>query len=443
MKTAVAVALFAVIGCNGAATPGVLHEAATATIVLYVDRDHAGPVEDGTAGNPFATISQAVAVAAADASTAAYLIRVAPSLLSGPYADEALPIQLARPAVAIAGGTRFIDDEAGRPTAVVDGTQTNLGGQHVRDNQPFFYVTAANVSISGLVLTQNRTFGIVADGAPDFDFSDNDVENASLFGILAMHGAGGRISHSLFAVNLAGVSGTGGDGPPRLVLDSNNLNHNQPIGSVFTGAWEYTTQVDLAADGAPQLTPHVTHPQPTSIEVVETNNVFRRNECVGTRFMAFTPDSLTFDASTMAASTALIATVGGDGPRDGNLFDHNGCPGVNLDAGNGKAIDGVVYSAQMSLTSTHNTFDSNKNGPQVVSVGHFSLPYSGIKRFTAPFQELRNSTQQFNSDQPVDYWNPTHDVYACAQMLDDTVLINGTAVYGTDVDPSLLCPADQ
>jgi hypothetical protein len=70
MKTAVGFALLAVVGCTGAATPGVLRAAATATNVLYVDRDHAGPVEDGTALHPFATISQAVAVAAADASTA-------------------------------------------------------------------------------------------------------------------------------------------------------------------------------------------------------------------------------------------------------------------------------------------------------------------------------------------------------------------------------------
>jgi hypothetical protein len=257
-----------------------------------------------------------------------------------------------------------------------------------------------------------------------------------------MHGAAGHVGHSIFAVNFAGVCGTGGDGA-RLVLDGNYLHHNQPIGSIFTGSWEYTTQVDLASDGAPQLTPQVANPRPTSIEVVETNNLFRLNECVGTRFMAFTPDALTFDASTMAASTSLTATVGGPGPNDGNVFDHNRCPGVNLDGGNGLAIAGVVYTAKMSVTSTGNTFDGNRFGPQVVSVGHFSLPYSGIKKFTAAFQELRNSLLQFNTDQPVDYWNPTHDVYACAQLLDDTVLVNGTAVHGTDVDPSLLCPADQ
>jgi hypothetical protein len=429
------------VGCN-ATPPSALRSAVTTTIELYVDRDHAGTVEDGTASNPFATIGQAVAVAAADGSTTAYLIHVAPAPLTGPYADELLPIQLARPSLTIAGGTQFTDDADGRPVGIVDGTQTALGGQ-IRNNQPFFYVTAAHVTVSGLVMAQARTFGVLADGAADFDFSDNDVENTSQYGLGAMHGASGRFTHNLVTSCFAGIVGSGGDGTPHLVVDRNYSHHNHPIGTAFTGNWEYTTQVDLASDGPPQLTPRVAHPAPTSIDVVETNNNISYNDCVGTRFLAVSPVALTFDASTMTSTTSLTARVGGDGPHDGNLFAHNNCPGLNIDGGNGLAIAGFVYSANMAVTSTHNRFFGNGQGQQIVSVGHFGLPFGGINSFNAQFQELRHSLLSLTTDVEANYWNPTHDVYDCTQLLDDTVLVNGASVNGTNVDKTLLCRADR
>jgi hypothetical protein len=258
-----------------------------------------------------------------------------------------------------------------------------------------------------------------------------------------MHGAAGRVAHNLLANNFVAVSGSGGDGTPQLRLESNTSQHNKPIGSIFTPAWEYATQVDLSPSGAPALTPRVTHPAPVSLDVVELNNAFVHNDCVGTRFLAFSPPTLTPDAATMNTSPTLTAHIGGIGPNEGNLFGDNHCVGVAIDGGNGTAVAGVTYTARMDVTTTHNTFDSNMDGAQVVSVGHFTLPYSGIKTFTAPFQELRHSLLSLTTDAAFDYWNPAHDVYACGELLDDTVLVNGNPVFGTSVDPALLCPADQ
>jgi hypothetical protein len=403
-------------------------------ITLQVDASASG-AQDGTASHPFGTISAAVSAAASDGSGRHYTIAVAP----GVYGAETLPIQLSRANVSVAGSTQFIDDAQGRPQATVHGTETVIRAGTIRPLQPYFYVTAEMVSVSGFSLQQHLDFGIALDGARGFLVARNDVENVNLVGILAIRGASGRIENNLLVDDFAGIDGTGGDGSPSLAVSGNTSQNGQPIGSIFSPTWDSGLQFDLAASGSAQLTPVMPHPSPTSLTVEETNNVFSNNRCVGSRFSAYSRFAATGDAATQQTWSTLSAQVWN------NVFESNNCNAIAVDAGNDLPIAGVTISASLTVRTWSNSYDRNGNSGHsdiVASTEHFSIPYL-FDKFDMQFVPLHASFIEVAADSSFDYWNPAHDPLNCADAFGDTLVVNGRSVSGTNLDAGRLCPQDR
>jgi hypothetical protein len=449
-------------GCSGEAPlAGSSSAAASSAMTLFVDAANPAP-GDGSAANPYATISAALARAREirrGGVESALVVRVAPGTYSGSLTAsgprvELLPLVLDIENLELAGSTRLALDAAGLPTDTVPGSETVLT---MPQNDPpppagvqSLIFVGPTVSADGVRETGNAVTidGLLLDGnnAP---FACIFIDRAAGVHVRAnairhtLYGVWSRLSMVEVAGNLVtraghpGISITGGSAafPASGTVIGNRLsNVSNCIG--IASAAEVGIVPSLGNNGLsvePLQTvydlddPADAKNLPNTNAVTVTGNDASNCSNSALHFAAYALAPFQTASATQPISSHITATV------TGNAFHHNSNFGVFVGAFV-PANNPRDYTATADLTFADNQLSYNSDAAAFFGfTAVFVEAFSGNSRPKGEKYLVRSTVRATASDDELagfGYDNPAIDPNL-GTPLDNALTVNGVSVAGS------------
>ncbi|HTL54322.1 MAG TPA: hypothetical protein VL361_01530 [Candidatus Limnocylindrales bacterium] len=410
---------------------------------LYVDVT-ASPNGDGSAGNPYWRITDAVNRARSDRQGATIpagetiVIHVAPGTYIGSYSPpgsarqmELLPIVLNMPNVILNGATVLALDALGLPTGLAPGTPETILASSDPLGSPMQTLlaiisttdggTGNNVTVTGFSFDQPLAdhFGtsIFADHVSGFVIRGNWTRNAGKQ--VNIRFSSGTLDGNLVTDSPNGVGiyiATGSARfPAQVTVRTNRSIHNGEHGLQAIATVQHKDP-DLGRTKFTALSQSLTEAEAHKLDVTIFGNDFSQNHNLGLRLMIISP-SYFFNPGDDAFPPTLTATV------FGNSMNDNGNYGIDIEGGD-------TYAA--GSKTMHGAFLGTFLGNQLIGNGRnaaiFTFTYGNIPPNDSSIYLRDSIFEALDLDGELagfDYANPLNDPID-GTPLNNTLVVNGS-----------------
>ncbi len=326
---------------------------------------------DGSSGNPFLRITDAVARARGirnGGSSAQIVIHVAPGAYVGSYTTpgpriEPLPIRLDVSGLELLGSTLMQRDERGWPTAAIEpGSETSLRADApIIDSTQLLVVASTNpeavverVTIAQLSLdTTNADEGLLVVRAQDFTVRDNYVKGGTNSTAIDIFRSSGQILGNYATGETYGVGiGPGNpSSPAKVVVSGNRFVGNRNAGVILVGS-----------DKLPL-------PE-AALSAVVCGNDLSNNSDPGQVNLGLGLRVFAISMGASATSGSVTATICNNRIRNNNF-------GVMMDAGFARRAQNFIPDPRLYTGTFHLTFEDNEiagniRTPALISFTRFS-----------------------------------------------------------------------
>jgi hypothetical protein len=415
---------------------------------IYVSGSNPLP-GDGSPGNPFQTITQALNKARVDRGIKQepIIILVAPGNYFGTYTRpvprklEALPLLLDIPNLLLRGATTLTLDSQGVPSGIVKGTSTSLRASPALSDSNQFLLLIGPTSSTGLPVSRVTVAALILDGgsaAPELDGAGVGVDRAQGFEILgnvmrgAFFGVVARASTGVIGENLMtpltiGSNLEGGNQTSRAsyVFTQNSAVRNSLGGVILFG----DGQLNRWDPNLLEIPSGTTFD--TSFASVSGNDLSQNSDphiSFGMRCSqhVFSPDL----AATPTSQLTLSVT--------GNRISKNSF-GIIVDAGPIFRFFGHPFESTLEGTFQNNNIDQNTRSPALITFTDISAALAQKKKLSPEvltLQYLQNSTfRLLDSDGELNgFWfdNPSTDPLD-GRTLNNILTINGVLILGRNI----------